>query len=217
MAVNPLSIFSGPSPLPSEYANLTNTYAPIQFSQGQQAVQAGQALETQGKSALDMAQRGELTAPQQASVDQYRKGLENTALQTYSNMGLTPSQTTSYISTQADIDQKTIAMAQEFIKTTIALGGAEFSAGASFMQGGSNLEAAAAKELTDAGQAQLTADKAYSDLIGSVFQSVAKMAGAALGGPAGAAAGTLLGGGGSTTLTGGGTPSGGDVLSVEGA
>lgn len=175
MASNPLSALFSESPLPSQYGTISNVYAPTQFRTGQANIASGQALEAGGKSALDVAAAGRLTAPQQASLDVYRQGLENQALQTYESMGLTPSKTTSYLSTQADIDAKTNAMAQQFIQTTIALGGAELSAGASFMGIGAGEESAAATEMAQAGAAQIQQDTAYSQLIGQVFGSITKM------------------------------------------
>jgi hypothetical protein len=172
---NPLSIFAGPSPLPSQYGTITGQIAPTQFNQGGALFTTGAGLQSMGQQELAVAAAGQLTAPQQAALSQYHTGLENTALQTYENMGLTPSRTTSYISTEADIDQKTLAMAQQFIQSTIALGGAALAAGASFFGLGEQAESAAANELNQAGAAQLQNDKAYSDLIGSVFGSIAKI------------------------------------------
>ena len=190
MAFNPLSIFAGPSPLPPQTGTVTNVLAPTQLAQGQQAfaggealVAGGQSLLAGGQSALEMAQRGELTPPQQAQLDVYKKGLENTALQTYSSLGITPSKSTSYLSTQEDIDTKTLAMAQSFIQSTIALagaeftaGGAEFSAGTSMMGLGAQFEDAATKDLLATAQMQVQQDQAYSKLIGDTLGSIAKMA-----------------------------------------
>jgi hypothetical protein len=189
MAFNPLGIFAGPSPLPPQTSTVTGTYAPTLFNQGGAAFAGGQSLAAGGESALAMAQAGQLTAPQQAQLGIYQRDLENQALTTYRGMGIEPTKSTSFLSTQQDIDQHVLAMSQQFIQSTIALGGAELSAGASFMGLGAQFEDAASKDLLATAQMQIQQDTAYSNLIGSTFASIAKMAGAAFGGP-----GRLFGG-----------------------
>jgi hypothetical protein len=190
MALNPLSIFAGPSPLPPQTSTVTDVYAPKEFTQGQQSyaggqalVAGGQSLLAGGQSALEMAERGELTAPQQAALEVYNKGLKNTALQTYAGMGITPSKSTSWLSSQEDIDQKTLAMSQSFIQSTIqaamaefAAGGTELSTGTSMMGQSAQFEDAASKDLLATAQMQVQQDQAYSKLIGDTLQAVAKMA-----------------------------------------
>ena len=64
-------------------------------------------------------------------------------------------------------------MAQQQIQSTIQLGLGEISAGQGF-------ESQANQALVQAGQAQLNADKAYSDSLTSVFSSIAKILPAAI-------------------------------------
>lgn len=177
MAQNPLTALFSEAPLPPQTGTVTGVYAPQQYAQGQADIAQGSALAAGGQSALAMAQRGELTAPQQAQLDVYRKGLENTALQTYSGMGITPSKSTSYLSTQEDIDTKTLAMSQAFIQSTIALGGTELSAGTTMMGLGAQFEDAATKDLLATAQMQVQQDQVYSKLIGDTLMSIGKMAG----------------------------------------
>jgi hypothetical protein len=189
MALNPLTIFAGPSPLPEQTSTVTNLIAPTQFEQGQQEyfggkalVAGGQSMLAGGQSALEMAERGELTAPQQAALEVYNKNLKNTALQQYGSMGITPSKSTSWLSSQEDIDQKTLAMSQSFIDTTIKLAMAEFAAGGTELQVGTSMmgqsaqsEDAASRNLLETAKMQVEQDKAYSQLIGQTIQSIAKM------------------------------------------
>jgi hypothetical protein len=186
MAFNPLSIFAGPSPLPPQANTVTNTYAPIQFATGQSEVATGQALTAGGQSALAQAQTGKLTPGEQATVDRYTKDLENQALTTYAGMGINPNKSTSYLSTQADIDQRALVMTQQFIDLNFKEAFAELTAGASFMGLGESAESAATNDLLATAKMQMDADTAYSNLIGSTLQSVAKMA--AVVGTGGAAA-----------------------------
>jgi hypothetical protein len=192
---NPLSIFAGPSPLPPQTGTVTNVLAPQEYAQGQQAyaggqalVAGGQSLLAGGQSALDMAVAGKLTPEQQASLDVYTNNLKNTAMQQYSSLGIDPNKSTSFISTLEDIGTKSMAMAQSFIQSTIALassefaaGGAELSAGTSMMGVGAQFEDAASKDLLATAQMQVQQDQAYSKLIGDTLGSIAKMAGAAIG------------------------------------
>lgn len=164
----------GESPLPSQYDVVQNTYAPTEFGQGQALYGQGQALAAQGQSLLAKAGRGELTAPQQASLSQTRTGLENQAAQMYYNMGRSPTHDTSFIGTTADIDARVNAMAQQFIQTTIQLGASELSAGSSFMTAGTAEENAATGAMLQVGQAQLKNDEDYSNAVSAAFGALAK-------------------------------------------
>lgn len=175
MALNPLSIFSGPSPLPPQVGTVTGTIAPAAYAQGQAEIAQGSALAAGGTSALTTAQSGKLTAPEQAVVDQYTKGLENQALTTYAGMGITPSKSTSYLSTQEDINQKSLVMAQSFIDLNFKEAFAELTAGATFMGQGLQFEDAASKDLLVTAQMQIAQDQAYSKLIGDTLGSIAKI------------------------------------------
>ena len=157
----------------------------------------GQTFTNQGAQALQMAQNGQLTQPQQAQLQLYREQLGNQAAQTYASMGRNINQDTSGISTQANIDTEVNAMAQQQIQTTIALGLGETSAGSSFSGQALGYESAANQALIAAGNAQVQADTAYSSALSSVFSALGSIAGgiggAAIGGPAGAVAGASIG------------------------
>jgi hypothetical protein len=177
-----LILGEGESPLPSEFSQLTASVPTLQ-GQGATAFGEGQSFLQQGESALNMAQQGQLTPEQQAQLQVYRSGLQNTAAQTYYNEGRTPSADTSFISTQADIDTKVNAMAQSQIQSTIALGLGETSAGGSLTGQALGFENAANSALIAAGQAQLAQDNQYRSsltsaftTIGTLFGSVAKAA-----------------------------------------
>jgi hypothetical protein len=135
----------------------------------------GSGLVGQGQEALAMGQRGELTAPQQAQLKQFSSGLTNQARQQYMNMGRNPDQDTSFLSASADIDSKVNAMAQQQIQTTIQIGLGEISSGSSLTGQGLGFENAANQALLAAGQAQMQADKSYSDSLTSAFSSIAGM------------------------------------------
>jgi hypothetical protein len=203
-------IGKGESPIPQQFQQLQAEVPYLQsqaaWMQGQGAslLPGAQALTAQGTSALGMAQRGELTQPQQAQLGQYRTGLTNQARQTFANMGRNPDQDTSFINQTADIDAQVNAMAQQQIQSTIALGLGELSAGSSmtgealsFETGSLGFENAASQALVQAGQAQISEDKAYSDSLTSAFSAIGKLfgtfAGGAIGGPAGAAVGGAVG------------------------
>jgi hypothetical protein len=157
----------------------------------------GQQFTNQGAQALQMAQNGQLTQPQQAQLQLYQQGLSNTAAQTYASMGRNINQDTSGISTQANIDTQVNAMAQQQIQSTIALGLGETSAGSNFTGQALGYENAANQALVQAGQAQVAADTAYSTALSGVFSALGTIAGgvggAAVGGPAGAAVGASIG------------------------
>lgn len=166
----------GESPLPSEFSDLTATVPTLQ-GQGATLFGEGQALTAQGTQALQMAQEGKLTPEQQAQLGQYESGLKNTALQTYAGMGRNPNQDTSFISTQADIDAKVNAMAQQQIQTTIQLGLGELSSGGNFSGQGLQFESAANQALITAGQAQMQQDAAYRNSLTSAFSAIGQMFG----------------------------------------
>ena len=194
MALNPLSIFSE-APPPASQQTVTGQIAPQQVATGQQQIASGEALQAGGQSLLSTAAAGKLTKPQQAQLDIYKKNLENTALQTYEGMGINPNKSTSYISTQEDIDQHVLAMSQEFVRSTIALAGVEMTAGTGMVGLGGQFESAAATENLQAAQEQIQQDAAYSKLIGDTFANIAKMAAAI---PTGGLSLAIPGGGGGT-------------------
>lgn len=164
----------GESPLPSEFQNVTQTYAPTEFAQGQSEFAQGQQLVGLGTQGFKMAQAGKLTAPQAAQLGQTRESLQNQAAQMYYGMGRSPTHDTSFIGTQADIDAKIGAMYNSFIQSTIALAGAEMSAGHSLEASGIAAESAATQATLQAGQAQFAADQDYSNAIQAAFGAVAK-------------------------------------------
>jgi hypothetical protein len=157
----------------------------------------GQQFTNQGAQALQMAQNGQLTAPQQAQLQQYSQGLNNTADQTYASMGRNINQDTSGISTKANIDSQVNAMSQQQIQSTIALGLGETSAGGNFTGQALGYESAANQALIAAGNAQIQSDQAYSTALSGVFSALGTIAGgiggAVLGGPAGASVGASIG------------------------
>jgi hypothetical protein len=169
----------GESPLPSEFGQLTSQNVPWLQSGAQTLFGEGQTFTNQGAQALQMAQNGQLTQPQQAQLQQYQQGLQNTANQTYASMGRNVNQDTSAISTQADIDAKVNAMSQQEIQSTIALGLGETSAGSSLTGQGLAYESAANNALIQAGQAQVQQDKDYSTALTGAFSSIATLMGTA--------------------------------------
>jgi hypothetical protein len=169
----------GESPLPSEFGQLTSQNVPWLQTGAQTLFGEGQTFTNQGAQALQMAQNGQLTQPQQAQLQQYQQGLQNTANQTYASMGRNINQDTSGISTQADIDAKVNAMSQNEIQSTIALGLGETSAGSSLTGQGLAYESAANQALIAAGQAQVSQDKDYSTALTGAFSSIATLLGSA--------------------------------------
>lgn len=166
----------GESPLPSEFGQLTAEVPQLQ-SESQTLFNTGQTFTGQGAQALEMAQAGVLTPEQKAQLGQYTQGLENTAMQQYANMGRNINQDTSGISTQADIDAKVNAMAQQQIQSTIALGLGETSAGANFSGQALGYTNAANQALIAAGQAQLQQDQNYSNALTGAFTAIGSMFG----------------------------------------
>jgi hypothetical protein len=169
----------GESPLPGQYGDLTGSVPNLRGTAAGLEGQ-GSALVKQGTEALGMGQRGELTPEQQAQLNVYRKGLDNTSRQQWANMGRNPDQDTSFISQTANIDERVNAMAAQEIQTTIQLGLGEISGGNSLIGQGLGFENAANQALLQAGQAQLAQDKNYSDSLTSAFSAIGKMAGAVL-------------------------------------
>ena len=174
-----LMLGRGETPLPPEFAQMGAMVPGLQ-SQAQTAWGQGQPLVGQGTDALRMAQRGELTQPQQAELNQFRTGLTNQANQAYAAMGRTMTGDTSAIGTTADIDAKVNAMAQQEIQSTIKLGFAELQAGEGFEKMSLGFSQAAANILEAEGKAQLAQDQAYSKSLTDMFGSIAKVAGLAL-------------------------------------
>lgn len=181
---------------PWEFGALTNNASTLE-NESTTLFGEGQSFLNSGAQALTMAQNGQLTPPQQAALDQYSKGLNNTADQTYASMGRNINQDTSGISTKANIDAQVNAMANQQIQSTIALGLGETSAGGS-LTGQSTADMSAANQaLIEAGKAQMASDQAYSTALSGVFSALGSIAGgiggAAIGGPAGAMAGASIG------------------------
>jgi hypothetical protein len=164
----------GGASLPPQFQQLESN-VPGMMSTGQGLVGQGQGLVGQGQQALAMGQAGTLTPEQQAQLKVYSTGLTNQARQQFYNMGTSPDSNTAFLSTTADIDTKVNAMAQQQIQTTIQLGLGEISGGSSLIGQGQGFENAANQILLQTGQAQLQADKNYSDSLTSVFSSIAKM------------------------------------------
>jgi hypothetical protein len=182
-----LILGEGESPLPGEFNQLTASVPTLQ-SQGSTLFGEGQQFTNQGAQALQMAQQGELTQPQQAQLQLYRESLGNQAAQTYASMGRNINQDTSGISTQANIDTQVNAMANQQIQSTIALGLGETSAGSSFTGQALGFENAANQALIAAGTAQLQQDKDYSTALTGAFSAIGTM----LGGGAGKAIAALV-------------------------
>lgn len=170
----------GESPLPSEFSQLTGTNVPWLESGAGTLFNQGQSFTTQGQSALNMAQQGALTPEQQAQLQVYQSGLQNTAAQEYASMDRNPNQDTSFISTQADIDTKVNAMAQQQIQSTIALGLGEIQSGQGFSNQALGYESAANQALIAAGNAQIQLDQQYNSSLTGAFSAIGSLAGAAL-------------------------------------
>ena len=168
----------GESPLPGEFNQLTASVPTLQ-SQGSTVFGEGQGYLGQGAQALQMAQQGQLTQPQQAQLNLYRQGLQNQAAQTYASMGRNINQDTSGISTQAHIDEQVNAMSQQQIQSTIALGLGETQTGMGLSGQALGFESAANQALIAAGNAQLQQDKDYSTALTGAFSSIATILGSA--------------------------------------
>jgi hypothetical protein len=166
----------GPAPLPQEFSQLTGS-VPNLRSQAAGLEATGSTLTGQGQSVLSMAGQGQLTAPQQAQLDQYNQGLKNQAAQTFASMGRNINEDTTGISVQADIDSKVNAMAQQDIQSSIQLGLGELSSGSSFTSAGLGFENAANNALIEAGKEQIASDKSYSDSLTAAFTGIASLFG----------------------------------------
>ncbi len=157
----------------------------------------GQTFTTEGTQTVNNAAAGVLTPQQQAQLSVFQSGLTNTADQEYASMGRNPNQDTSFISTQADIDTKVNAMAQQQIQSSIALGLGQISAGSNATGQGLEFQNAADQALIVAGNAQVASDAAYSQALSGAFSAIGTIvggvAGGAVGGPAGAVAGASIG------------------------
>ena len=192
-----LLLTGGSTQLPPQFQQL-EANAPVLEADANTTFSEGQTFAGQGAQALQMAQNGQLTPPQQAALQLYKQGLNNTAAQTYAGMGRNINQDTSGISTQANIDTQVNAMAQQDIQSTIALGLGETSAGNAYDSTSLGFENAANTALIAAGNAQIQADKDYSSSLSGAFGAIGTLlggvAGAAAGGPAGAMAGASIGG-----------------------
>lgn len=181
----------GPSSLPPQFGQLTQEQVPFLNQEAQQYNQEaamllgeGQGFTQQGKEALAMAQRGELTPEQAASVKQTQTGLTNQARQQYASMGRNPDQDTSFINTTENIDAQTTALSQQYIQSTIALGLGEVGAGTQFSglagqfgQLGLSATGQANQALIAAGQAQLQQNQTYNQSLTGMFQALGSIAG----------------------------------------
>lgn len=197
------SIFGGPNPLPGEF-QAVKSEVPALAQSSDALKNFGYGLLGQGGEALGMAQRGELTAPQQAELGRFQTGLTNQARQQFYGMGRTPDKDTAFIGTTADIDQRVNAMAQQQIQSTIALGLGELSSGSSLFGQALGFDQAAINALIQSGQAQIHSDEAYRKSLTEAFSAIGKIFGSILGGPVGGQIGEGI-----TNLFGGGGTAGG--------
>jgi hypothetical protein len=168
----------GPGQLPWQYGQLENQ-VPGELAQAQSLESSGADLTAQGKSALAMAQAGQLTVPQQAEVNKYGTSLTNQARQQYYSMGRNPDQDTSFIQTTANIDAEVNAMAQKEIQSTIALGLGEIQAGTGETGQGLQFQSAANQALIAAGEAQIKLDQQYSQSLTGAFAAIGTLFGTA--------------------------------------
>ena len=187
---------SGSTQLPEQYQQLEGNVPGLEAEAGTLESE-GQTFTSQGAQALQMAQNGQLTQPQQAQLQLYQGGLQNTAAQEYASMGRNANQDTSFISTQAQIDTQVNAMSQQDIQSTIALGLGEVSAGSAATGQALGFENAADNALIAAGQAQVAADQSYSNALSGAFSAIGTIlgtaGGAAIGGSVGGPTGALVG------------------------
>lgn len=171
-------IAEGPGTPPPQFGQVAAS-APQLQAQGQQSFGEGQQLIGQGTSALAMAEAGQLTPEQQATVGQYQSGLTNQARQQFYSMGMDPDKSTGFVTQTANIDAQVNAMAQAEIQSTIQLGLGEVSGGNSLESTGLGFENAANQALIAAGQAQLQLDQQYSSSLSSAFGAIGSMFGVA--------------------------------------
>jgi hypothetical protein len=183
----------GETPLPPEFAQMGAMVPGLQRNAAD-LYGKGQDIYKMGLSDIQKGRAGELTIPQQAELKQYATGLQNTANQTMAAMGRNMTQDTSAIGIQADIDAKINAMAQQEIQTTLKTGFAELTAGQNEFGQSLGFSEAAAKILQVEGEAQLKQDQAYSQSLTSMFSTIGRVAGMAIGGSFGGPAGAAVGG-----------------------
>lgn len=170
----------GESPLPTEFATLTGNVPNLQ-NEAQLLEAQGGSFINQGQGTLAMAAAGQLTDPQKAQLGEYSSDLKNQAIQTYAGMGRNWNQDTSAIQTQASIDARVNAMAQEQIRTTIQLGLGQIGEGNSLIGQGLGFQGAANTALVQAGQAQVAQDAAYSKSLTDSFSAIGNLFGGILG------------------------------------
>lgn len=166
----------GPGHLPPQYQQLQAAIPGMRAEAGKLG-QEGHQLIGQGTEALAMAQRGELTVPQQAELKRYNDSMTNAARQQYAAMGRNPDQDTSFIQTTGDIDARVNAMSQQQIQTTIQLGLGEISGGSSLIGQELGFTNAANQALIAAGEAQIKLDTQYSDSLTKAFTAIGQMFG----------------------------------------
>lgn len=169
----------GEGSLPSQFGQASGN-ASWENSTGQGLIGQGEGMVGQGQQALLMAQNGQLTPEQQATLSQYQSGLTNQSRQQFYNMGVNPDSNTAFVTQQGNIDTQVNAMAQQEIQSTIALGLGEVSGGNSLISSGLGFENASNQALIAAGQAQLQKDKQYSDSLTSAFSAIGSMFGGAM-------------------------------------
>jgi hypothetical protein len=166
----------GPGKLPPQFGQAT-AIAPWEQSIGAENISQGQSFVGAGEQTLANAAAGQLTAPQQAQLGQYEKGLNNQSRQMFYNMGRNPDADTAAITQTANVDQQVNAMAQQMIQSTIQLGLGQISSGNALMQTGGAEISAADQALIQAGNAQVQLDTAYSNNLTSAFGAIGKMFG----------------------------------------
>ena len=110
---------------------------------------------------LAAAQAGQLTGPQQASLDQYKQQAKNQIRQYFSSIGQFDS--TSRIQAEAQIDQTAVAMQQQLVQQTL--------------QNGLSLMGAANTPLGQVAQYQMGQDQALVNAMGSFAQGIGSLFG----------------------------------------
>jgi hypothetical protein len=188
-----LMLGRGETPLPPEYAQMGAMVPGLQANAAD-LYGKGQDIYKMGLSDIQKARAGELTLPQQAELNQYKTGLQNTANQTMAAMGRSMTGDTSAIGISADIDAKILAMSQREIEFTLKTGFQELTAGQAEFGQSLGYSDAAAKILQAEGEAQLKQDQAYSKSLTDMFSTIGKIAGIAIGGSFGGPAGAAVGG-----------------------
>lgn len=110
---------------------------------------------------LAAAQSGQLTGPQQASLDQYKQQAKNQIRQYFSSIGQFDS--TSRIQAEAQIDQTAVAMQQQLVQQTLA--------------NGLSLMNASNTPLAQVAQYQMGQDQALVNAMGSFAQGIGSLFG----------------------------------------